>query len=386
MPPLQSYFDDFLAKIRLQSDLRDALQEAHQDLTRRLESDVLLKPIFVNTFLQGSYKRSTILDPDEEEPADVDVVVVTGIDERVHREPSTAMRLFEPFLESNYPNKWEPQDRSFGIVDGRVKMDMVITSAPSEAVREIIASRAIRSRLGLEDDPDYRVRRAWLEPQARATKGNWRAAMEEEAKETAAWREEPLRIPDRRQRCWEPTHPLAQIDWTAEKNAACGGKYLDVVRAIKWWRRRNPTPKYPKGYPVEHLVGDACPNGIVTTAEGVTRTLEALRDKWAGASASRQQPYLCDHGVQQNVLARVSAEDFADFHTLIGPAASIARQAIDTDDKHVGVQLWQKLFGARFPDPPEWGRGGRGPGDPEPPAGGFTPRKEQGLVGGGRYA
>jgi hypothetical protein len=388
MPPLQSYFDDFIKKVKLQPDLREQLQEAHQDLTERLDADKQLGLILVGTFLQGSYKRSTIIEPDTDAAADVDVVVVTTLDERQFPKAELAMRLFEPFLQQNYPNLWEPQARSYGIAHGRIKMDMVITSAPSEAVQMIVRSRALQSRLALEDDREFRVSRTWRPEAERALVGNWRARMMAEAAEEGGWRDEPLRIPDRDRQCWEPTHPIRQIDWTAEKNANCDGKYIDVVRALKHWRRRNPEPKYPKGYPLEHLVGAACPSCITTTAEGVVRTLETLASDWAEDVAAQRQPYLKDHGVDQNVLGRVSPEDFARFHRLVVDAAPVARQAYETDDKNTGVQLWQKLFGGLFPDPPDWGRGGRagsGPDDSGSPAGGFTPRTEPGLIGGGRF-
>jgi hypothetical protein len=116
----------------------------------------------------------------------------------------------------------------------------------------------------------------------------------------------------------------------------------------------------------------------------VVLTLQELDRKWKSYVQAGQQPFLSDHGVNQNVLARISLEDFAAFHALVGPAAEIAERAWRTEDLHIGVQLWQKLFGSRFPDPPERGDdGGRGP---ESPKGGFTPRKEQTLVGGGRFA
>src|SRR5687767_6388374 len=388
MPPLQSYFDDFIKKVKLQADLREQLQAAHQDLTNRLESDTQLSPILVGTFLQGSYKRSTIIEPEVEDAADVDIVVVTTLDERDFPEADLAMRLFEPFLRQNYPNLWEPQARSYGISDGRIKLDLVVTSAPSEAVQMIVQSRALQSRLTLEEDREFRVRRSWRPEAERALVGGWQTQMLLEAVEQGGWRDEPLRIPDRERRCWEPTHPIRQIDWTAEKNADCDGKYVDVVRALKHWRRRNPQPKYPKGYPLEHLVGANCPSGITTTADGIVSTLERIASDWADVAARRQQPYLHDHGVDQNVLGRVSPDEFADFHALIVEAAPIARRAYSTDDKNVSVQLWQKLFGGLFPDPPDWGRGSRGssgPDDPGPPAGGFTPRTEQGLIGGGRF-
>ncbi len=386
MSALPTYFADFLKAIRLQDDLRTELQEAHRELTERLEKDASLKPIFVDTFLQGSYKRSTIVDPQEGDFADVDLVVVTGLEERMHPEPATAMDLFIPFLDRNYRGKWEAQDRSFGIEEGKIWMDMVITSAPSEAMRGVLAYKAVRSRMSLEEDLEFRIRGAWVPPEQRMAPHSWKQIMAREGEPLGAWGEDPLRIPDRTRRCWEPTHPLAQIDWTAEKSRQTNGNYLGVVRALKWWRRRNPKPKYPKGYPLEALIGDACPDGITSVAEGVTRTLEVLDERWRAVAAEQQVPYIKDHGVDQNVLGRISGEEFAQFHALLGPAARTARSALEAEQKEHSVFLWQDLFGGRFPDV----RGQEGPGGPPGPegggpTGGFTPRTAVGTVGGGRF-
>lgn len=379
MSTLPTYFADFLKSIRLQDDLRTDLQEAHRELTERLQADATLKPILVGTFLQGSYRRATIVDPDEADLADVDVVVVTGLAEQAHPEPATAMDLFRPFLDSNYRGRWEAQDRSFGIQQGRVWLDMVITSAPSEATKRLLASEAVQSRLTLDEDLEYRVRPTWLPPERRPSPHTWQRIMAGAGDGLGAWSDDPLRIPDRTRRCWEPTHPLAQIDWTAEKNRLTNGHYLGVVRALKWWRRRNPHPKYPKGYPLEALIGDACPNGITSVAEGVTRTLETMLERWSQHAAFHEVPHVQDHGVEQNVLGRISGTEFAAFHALLGPAARTARRAFEADDKEQSVFLWQNLFGGRFPD----ARGeGAGAGTA---AGGFTPRTEIGTVGGGRF-
>lgn len=378
MAPLPSYFDRFLKKIRLQQDLREELQDAHKELSDRLERDAALKPIFVDTFLQGSYKRATIVQPDANDAADVDLVLVTGLDETLHPKPASAMALFEPFLESNYRGKWEPQARSFGIAHGRIKMDLVITSAPSEVVREMLAWKAIRSQMTLDQDIEFRVRRSWVEPHLRTGAPGWLKALHAEGQPLGDWSADPLRIPDRYQERWEATHPIAQIDWTAEKNRLCNEHYLDVVRALKWWRRRHAVPKYPKGYPFEALIGDACPPNIDSVADGIVRTLEVIDERWRDHALARATPYIKDHGVDQNVLARVDGTDFARFHALIGPAARTARAALEAADKFQSVPLWQSLFGPEIPDLPAQEADSQ-------QQGGFSPRTTVGLVGGGRF-
>ena len=90
------------------------------------------------------------------------------------------------------------------------------------------------------------------------------------------------------------------------------------------------TPKYPKGYPVEHLIGQCCPDGINSVAEGVTKTLEAIARDYQIYADLRIVPDLRDHGViTHNVFKRVSATDFAEFHSQVCAAAVIAREALE---------------------------------------------------------
>lgn len=355
-------FNEFLANIRLTRNQVSDLKTGHTTLRSRLLDDPNLAPIIIATFLQGSYVRWTATRPKDEQRADADIIVVTNLDEESNT-PSQAMERFRPFLDKWYEGKWRFQGRSIGISMSYVDLDIVLTSAPSEVEREALA-KALRANIETLDDALDSV---ILE--ARSGGGK------------PAWKEEPLRIPDREAGQWEDTHPLAQIDWTREKNKRTNGHYVNVVKAIKWWRRLNPAPKYPKGYPVEHLVGVCCPDYIDSVAEGVTLSLEGMVDQYGGYAAAGEVPWVADHGVAQNVLGRVSAADFSQFMDLVAAAALTARQAYDSTSVEESGRLWRELFGSRFPEPPTPKRGEEGG-----PDGGFTPRTGPTIIGAGRYA
>ncbi|MBA2714091.1 MAG: nucleotidyltransferase, partial [Rubrobacteraceae bacterium] len=204
------------------------------------------------------------------------------------------------------------------------------------------------------------------------------------AKSRPAWKLSPLRIPDRELKEWQDTHPLAQIQWTWDKSRATNRHYVNVVKALKWWRRVNhTTPKYPRSYPLEHLIGQCCPDGVGSVAEGVTRTLEEIRDRYAGHVSAGTKPCLQDHGVAQDVFRRVTPEEFAEFYGQVAEAADVARGAYDSADTRESAEGWRRLFGEKFPKPPDDGDGGKGGG--RGPGGGYTRREEQGEIGGGRW-
>lgn len=165
--------------------------------------------------------------------------------------------------------------------------------------------------------------------------------------EARAWRMDPLLVPNRAGSRWEQTHPLAQLAWTRAKDSSCNGCFTQVVRAIRWWRQGYAhLPEVPRGYQLERLVGDCCPDGIRSVAEGVAATLAALADKYAWHARTQRTPFLANLGVAEcNVLAQVSPRGFAAFIELATAAARAARRALDRQD----LVAWHTLLGDPFP-------------------------------------
>jgi Second Messenger Oligonucleotide or Dinucleotide Synthetase domain len=314
---LPTLFSIFIRDITLTRPMRDDLIKGHKTLRERLSQDERLSKIFVTSFLQGSYKRATLVRPKGESRSDVDVVVVTNLNSH-NVVPQSALDRFRPFLEQWYPGKHFAQGRSWGIELSYCDLDLVVTSAPSVAAGEMM--RRLNEDSTLEDPSD------WAESKT-----------------------EPLVIPDREAKQWIETHPIAQLQWTREKNQRTHGNYLHVVKVLKWWRRLNDVPKYPKGYPLEHLIGDCCPGGIKSVAEGVTLTLEVIASRYASEIATGSVPTFWDRGVSQNVFKRITAQDFKAFHTMVAAAAKLARQAFDQPDLGKSAHAWRRLFGDKFP-------------------------------------
>jgi len=370
---LPTYFIDFLSAIRPTDSQKEDYQKGHKTLRERLNNDEKLGPILVGDFLQGSYRRATAIRPVGNKRPDVDVIVVTNLSSS--EKPANAMNRFVPFLDKHYPEKWRFQDRSIAIELAYVDLDFVITSAPSEADTEIIKSAAVRTFDTLEDVKDWRLTKSWIPPEARKNVSALKLA---EAAKEAEWKTSPLMIPDREKKTWEPTDPLRQIQRTWEKNNNCNGHYVNVVKSIKWSHRfmRKGT-KYPKGYPLEHMIWVCCPDSITSVAEGVKRTFANIVARFAPEVAAGKTPFLPDHGVPtHNVLQRLTAEDFKKFHEYCAEAAEIAKRACDAVTVYDSANAWRELFGNEFPEPTSDDRG----------SGGFTKRSAVSSVTGGRFA
>jgi hypothetical protein len=345
---MNSSFRQFLTDIRPTANQMDDMRTGYKTLRSRLLDDEKLKSIIVSTFLQGSFRRATAVRPKGDKRADVDLVVVTKI-KREDYTPHEAMDFFVPFLNKHYEGKWKPQGRSFGIELSYVDLDLVITSAPSEAESLALKSASVTTLDTPEDVDDWRLVPSYVSFGERDLPGMQQRV--ELARKEAAWKLSPLHIPDREVNAWDETHPLAQIQWTWDKNKSCNKHYVNVVKAIKWMRRIGPeSPKYPKGYPLEHIIGQCCPDGINSVAEGVTKTLEAIKNNYGGYATLKMVPNMSDHGVPaHNVLHRLSGEDFSAFYNLVSDAAVTARKALDAGSEKEASEYWQKILGDKFP-------------------------------------
>lgn len=373
---LKTDFETFLSEIRPTQNQREDLQTGHKTLRARLNEDEGIKKVLVADFLQGSYRRATAVRPKNDRRSDVDIIVVTKLSEDEYT-PAKAMDIFKPFLDKHYKGKWRQQGRSFGIELSYVELDLVLTSAPSQAEFGILSSEAVISDDDIEEARDWRLHTSWV---ALASRGRLDArALLAEASNNAEWITKPLRIPDRDANIWEDTHPLEQIRWTRDKNARTNRNFVNVVKALKWWRLENyEQPEHPKGFPLERLIGESCPDGIESVAEGVTKTLEKIATEYALLVQLGGKPQLPDYGVPtHDVFKRVSADDFKTFYEQVKVGAALARRALDSGDRTESGNLWREMFGNKFPKPPN--------NDGLKKAG-YTPPSGPAIPGSGRFA
>ena len=317
---LNESLKDLLTRIRPTDAQQKNLQDAHIMLRERLMADESLKPIIVETFLQGSYRRHTAVRPDGDK-SDVDIVAVTRLAREDFPDPEKAMDILVPFLNKYYAGKWKKKGRAIGIELSKVKMDVVIASAPSEAEEKTLLEI---------------LQREWSD--------------EGFGKGETEWRTEPLWIPDREARNWQRTHPREQIRWTQEKNARTNGHYVNVVKLVKWWwKTGHPEQDHPRSYPLEHIVGECCPDGATSLAQAFTETLEEIERRYGAQAARWEVPTLPDRGVpEQNVLKRITPQDFQSFHGKASNAASQARRALNSQDPKESSTLWAGIFGGLY--------------------------------------
>lgn len=369
MPAHRDDFDAFLSNISISNPQLDACRAAHQEVNTLLAKDAETGPVILGTFIQGSLKRGTCVRAVNDHKSDIDLVVATALDEDEHTPPALAWERFAPLLERTYGpqgKRWRAQGRSVrldfpGPTEERcVELDLVVTSAPSEAMIGLLR----KDRWLLDPDPDPLATRTVI------------AKAIHDSRMDASWKLEPLRIPDREKKVWEDTHPLAQIEWTADKNRSTNGHYTHVVQALKWWQRVGEDFSRPKGYALEAIVGACCPDGLSDLGEGIALTLAEIVRRYEDEFRSGATPAIADMGSGLNVLSRVQPEDFRVFYAAAKVAAHIAEEAASTGSRERACTLWRQLFGTtafparRDPPPPIGSNGGfqqpKAPASPTP--------------------
>lgn len=372
---LNSYFTDCLSKIRPTEAQSKELQEAHTRLRERLLADEYLGPQTVSVFLQGSYRRSTAIRPQGDDKLDVDLVAVTRFSRQDYPVADKVMDEFTPFLNRHYRGKWKRKGRSIGIEMSNVKLDLVIAAAPSE--EKAWASDFIQGHFTPDDWPT----------EAAPLPDHLADFFKDDARGEPKWKQEPLYIPDRDTHQWQRTHPLEQYRWTTNKNRHTNGHYVNIVRLVKWWwKTANPDLEYPKSYPLEHLVGDCCPDDVESLAQGFTVVLEEMASRYSAYATAGMVPFVPDRGVQEHsVLKLLSSGDFSKFADRARQASVVARKALDSDDPSDSGRQWQSLLGPKFPSPPS-GSSAAKAGTAGTVTGGFTPRRDRTRIGGGRFA
>ncbi len=286
---LVSDFKAYVSSIEPPADEVSAAKTAHLEVREMLRTDPESKEAHKETFLSGSYARSTAIN----DINDVDVICILDID-RYNTRAELVLAWVESILAKHYDNP-RRQGRSIRVkADNGVDLDIV----PATPVTT--------------DDG-------------------------------------PLWIPDREAREWVQTHPRSQIDAAVAKNKSTSGYYVQVVKLLKAWRDRLPSESCKlKSYILEALIHATIgfPTfhaiAIVNVSEGIERSYGIYRN-------SGVVPVIPDPGYSSvNVAKRLSAQEFTDFMNQVKTAAAIARKAFDDQNESSSRRLWRQLFGQNF--------------------------------------
>ncbi len=282
-------FKTFLSSLQPGEADVAAAKAAHETVREELRTDDDSKEAHKETFLSGSYARSTAIN----DINDVDVICVLDLDHRI-TEPEVCLAWIQGIL-ARYYKETKRQGRSVG------------ASAAKGVWLDIVPATPVSADDG------------------------------------------PLWIPDREAREWVQTHPKGQIAAGVSKNKATNGYYVQVAKLMKFWRDRLGTdPCNPKSYILESLIHGTIGNPS-SHAVAIVNVLEGLERSYGSYRNTNRVPVISDPGnTSVNVAKRWSAKEFSDFMVQVKSSAATARAALDSSDETASRKLWRQLFGSQF--------------------------------------
>jgi hypothetical protein len=294
---LNANFDEFLAAIEPTASTRETAISAHSTLRDRLANDADFAKLHVETFLSGSYKRSTAIQPIK----DTDIVVI--INEDSTRLPLKVLGELKQVLDKYYPAKSASQRRSIRIDLTKISLDVIPALAPNGA-------------------------------------------------------DNPLLIPDRELKRWIATNPKGHTAWTSRLNAATTnsetdrGRFVPLVKMLKWWKKvQLPEAKRPKGFTLECIAGQHHDPTARDWADVFIASLERINSAYGIYKVLPFVPGIPDPGLRgQNIPTGLTVSEFQAFLKKVNESLAVAKQARDSTDPQASAALWRKIFGNHFPD------------------------------------
>ena len=291
---LATYFDGLLANIEPNAENVKIAKRAHEKLRRILEEDPEIVDAKPDTYLSGSYARDTAIN----DIKDVDIILMIDLDFRKmspEKSPDVVVTWLQYILQKHYP-KVIKQGRSVGVA---TDSDFCLDVVPVVPFTH-------------KDGP------AWM--------------------------------PDRDVKCWVPSHPKGQIQFSVQRNTDTDGCYKPLVKIMKHWRDTSTsTNSRIKSYILESLVAECVTTKPLSYGRAVSDIFNFIYRKYSTYLVIKSVPVIADPGYPGvNTAKRWTYGEFESFMAAVARAIPIARAALESTDENESVRNWQKLFGSKF--------------------------------------
>ena len=287
---LYSHFSGLLGSIEPNPTSVTSAKSAQETLRSQLQKDEEASMADPDSYLTGSYARSTAI----KDIKDVDIIVMFDLD-HTKTEPKVVVAWLQSILQKYY-TQVRPQGRSVG----------VITTSGFDL--DVVPSVAMSYRQG------------------------------------------PLWIPDRDAGVWVPSHPKGQIAFGISRNEVTDGYYKHLVKIMKHWRDRlTPSASRVKSYILESLVAENIRLKPASYGHGVQQILQGIDISYSPYIVAKIVPTISDPGYPSvNVAKRWKFEEFSAFMERVKQSRVVADAALAESDKDRRISLWRLLFGTAF--------------------------------------
>lgn len=306
MAKLQQQFKIFLSNIEPDKKVKKYAQNAHKRVRKCLQEGDKFKENVVGSFLYGSYKRHTAVG----DIKDVDVVILTDFDtEDEKNTPHKVLKKLKDALGRCYDN---PDNTAY-------------------------QRRSIRVDDPLPDAEDAHLTLDII------------PAVEKQI-------DNPLLVPDKEQKIWIQSHPKGHLKYTSQLNSIEVGdkKFVPLVKIMKWWWKfqcEETEPEverpHPKGFWIECLTGEKFDPQLESYANHFVHILQKTYDAYQDVE---EVPQLNDPGLDNEaIITSMTLKEFRYFISNVKDNLSLAKEALDEEDKVKSSELWREVFGNEFP-------------------------------------
>jgi hypothetical protein len=300
---LVTYFEKFVSNIQPTEDRVKAASEAHNDLRDHLTGeDAELKHPVADSFLAGSYGRSTAVDPIK----DVDIILILKETEisadRKTPSPRAVLKDLKAGIDRFYDKvELETQRRSIQVYleEDDLRMDVVPAIAPNGKSKKL-------------------------------------------------W------VPDREQNRWIESNPHGHIDYAIKVNAASDGHFVRAAKAMKWWKSRTFEKEMaPKSFLIETIVAHNIATKASDLCQAFEDTLNNILKAYRADHGMRRVPFVEDPGLPGTDLAKSCDWNWEQFNLFFEGIESLHSTAVMANSasasKEKTIELWRTVFGDVYP-------------------------------------
>lgn len=301
---LNWYFDELKTTIEPDTKYKEHAQKADDPVREHLRSDASFADYYVNSFLYGSYARSTAIGNIK----DVDLVIICNYSN--YSSPLTLLNKLRASLESLYHNA------SLGDQRRSIRVDEPLPDIPD-------------SKLTLDVIP----------------------AIYQNGSDGPLW------VPDREKREWTPSHPCGHMAYTTGLNAASNqGRFVPLAKMMKWWWKHQFELKQPwvesfkrkpKGFWVETMTGQFVDLSKESYPELIVSVFENAFSQFKNFRADNRIPDLEDPGLTgKYIKTSITEDEFAFFLNTLEESLTVAQDAANATSESRAAELWNMIFGS----------------------------------------
>lgn len=285
---LNSSFEKFLDRIKLDDTRAGKIQAAHNTLRDYLAEDDEIKPRFYESFLQGSYRLNTAVRPQGDGEYDVDVILSLNL-----KKDDGTMMVAKDVIE------W---------VANRLKL--------SDRYKEKVKPRRRCVRVNYAQGLHMDITPAHCD-------GNTDGVL--------------LVPPD-----WSESHPKGFREWCIKCQENSANFFYPAVKMLKWWRNIHyGDDGSPKSMIFTTMAGLHIPAKSNSYDEALVTTMESIN---IFLQLNPSVPTIKNPSLETEILSsRWSLSDYWKFRDDLNSATKQARRALDEKDEEKTIEIWNSL-------------------------------------------